>query len=298
MKKFFLSTTAILVLSIFSSQCFAQSQTPTADAEMKRQKQYLDVINSLYYFIQQNYVEEVDPQKLYAGALKGMLESLDDPYSVYMNKSEWRSLTDTTVGNFGGVGLSITKPNESTPEKPAYVEVAAPIDNSPGARAGIHSGDLIIAINGTDTSTITMDEVLGMLRGTVGESVNVTIRRGKKIEFGCTLVRAVIENPTVSFDMIGDTGYIRISEFSVKTAERVQEALDSFKEKNYKSLIIDLRNNGGGLLSSAVDIADKFIDEGPIVSTKSRIDYENSVYFADRKKTVVRGIPVIVLINR
>lgn len=184
MKKFFLSTTAILVLSIFSSQCFAQSQTPTADAEMRRQKQYLDVINSLYYFIQQNYVEEVDPQKLYAGALKGMLESLDDPYSVYMDKSEWRSLTDTTVGNFGGVGLSITKPNESTPEKPAYVEVAAPIDNSPGARAGIHSGDLIIAINGTDTSTITMDEVLGMLRGTVGESVNVTIRRGKKIEFG------------------------------------------------------------------------------------------------------------------
>ena len=298
MKKFFLSTTAILVLSIFSSQCFAQSQTPTADAEMKRQKQYLDVINSLYYFIQQNYVEEVDPQKLYAGALKGMLESLDDPYSVYMDKSEWRSLTDTTVGNFGGVGLSITKPNKSTPEKPAYVEVAAPKDNSPGARAGIHSGDLIIAINGTDTSTITMDEVLGMLRGTVGESVNVTIRRGKKIEFECTLVRAVIENPTVSFDMIGDTGYIRISEFSVKTAERVQEALDSFKEKNYKSLIIDLRNNGGGLLSSAVDIADKFIDEGPIVSTKSRIDYENSVYFADRKKTVVRGIPVIVLINR
>ena len=130
MKKFFLSTTAILVLSIFSSQCFAQSQTPTADAEMRRQKQYLDVINSLYYFIQQNYVEEVDPQKLYAGALKGMLESLDDPYSVYMNKSEWRSLTDTTVGNFGGVGLSITKPNESTPEKPAYVEVAAPIDLS------------------------------------------------------------------------------------------------------------------------------------------------------------------------
>ena len=128
MKKFFLSTTAILVLSIFSSQCFAQSQTPTADAEMRRQKQYLDVINSLYYFIQQNYVEEVDPQKLYAGALKGMLESLDDPYSVYMDKSEWRSLTDTTVGNFGGVGLSITKPNESTPEKPAYVEVAAPID--------------------------------------------------------------------------------------------------------------------------------------------------------------------------
>ena len=111
-----------------------------------------------------------------------MLGALDDPYSVYMAQSEWRSLTDTTVGNFGGVGLSITKPLVSTEEKPAYVEVAEPIENTPGAKAGIQSGDLIVAVDGVDTSTITMDEVLSMLRGAVGESVTVKIRRRNTLE--------------------------------------------------------------------------------------------------------------------
>ena len=143
-----------------------------------------------------------------------------------------------------------------------------------------------------------MDEVLGMLRGTIGETVTVTIRR-KTVEFDRVLVRALIENPTVKFGMIGGIGYIRISEFSTNTAERVQDALDSFrKEKKYSGLIVDLRNNGGGLLASAVEIADKFIDSGVIVQTKSRLDYENSVYHANAEKTVVKNIPVVVLINR
>lgn len=288
---------ALFLLTIGASQCFAKSPSVTADPRTEQERKYLEIISGLYYYIQQNYVEEVDPAVLYEGALRGMLESLDDPYSVYMGQDEWRSLTDTTVGTFGGVGLSITKANESAPGKPAYVEVAQPIDDSPGARAGIQAGDLIIAIDGVDTSTITMNEVLGMLRGTVGESVTVTIRRGKNMEFDKTLVRAIIENPTVKSGMIGRTGYIRISEFSSNTATRVQEAIDSFKKDGYTGLIIDLRNNGGGLLSSAVDIADKFIDSGIIVSTKSRLAYENHVYSASPRATTVRGIPVILLIN-
>ena len=300
LKKFVSRTIALLFCAIAASQCIAQSNSLTADSSLEKQKQYLDVINSLYFFIQQNYVDEVDPQVLYEGALKGMLGALNDPYSVYMDQSEWRGLTDTTVGEFGGVGLSITKPNESTPEKPAYVEVASPIDDTPGARAGIQAGDLIIRIDGVDTSTITMEQVLGMLRGTVGESVTVTIRRRKSIEFDRVLVRAKIENPTVKYGMLENTGigYIRISEFSQKTADRVQEAIDSFKSAKYKGLIIDLRNNGGGLLTSAVKIADKFIDSGVIVQTKSRLDYENSVYYAKKSETVVKDIPVVVLVNR
>ena len=199
----------ILLLAVGASQCFAKSSV-SDDAQAAQNQKYLEIINTLYYYIQQNYVEEVDPQKLYEGALRGMLQSLDDPYSVYMPQDDWRSLTDTTVGNFGGVGLSITKPNESTPEKPAYVEVAQPIDNSPGARAGIQPGDLIIKIEGVDTSTITMNQVLGMLRGTVGESVTVTIRRGKTMEFDRTLVRAVIENPTVNDGLFGSIGFLSI----------------------------------------------------------------------------------------
>ena len=291
---------ALFLLSLFASQCFAQSASRSSETNSTKQRQYLDVINQLYYFIQQNYVEEVDPVVLYEGALKGMLGALDDPYTTYMPQSEWRSLTDTTTGNFGGVGLSITKPATSTEEKPAYVEVAEPIENTPGARAGILSGDLIIEIDGVDTSTITMDEVLNLLRGTVGESVTVKIRRRKTLEFERTLVRAVIENPSVKYGMIeGEKiGYIRISEFTVNTAAKVQEALDSFKAASYKALIIDLRNNGGGLLSTAIEIADKFIDEGIIVSTKSRLAYENSVYYAAKNKTVVKEIPVVVLVNR
>lgn len=298
-KSVFAALTAF-AFTVAASQCFAQSPSKTAGKGQPTERQYAEIINSLFYYIQQNYVDEVDAEKLYEGALKGMLGSLEDPYSVYMDKSEWRSLSDTTVGNFGGVGLQITKPLESTPEKPAYVEVAQPIDNSPGALAGIHAGDFIIRIDGVDTADITMDEVLNMLRGTVGESVTVTVRRGKTLEFDRTLVRAVIENPTVKYGFIDDIsiGYVQISSFSANTASRVQEALDSFKKSKFTGLIIDLRNNGGGLLSSAVDIADKFIDDGPIVSTKSRISYENTVYSATRKNTTVRGVPVVVLINR
>ena len=296
-KKAVSSGAALFLLAIGTSQCFAQSEAASSDKKAFQERQFLEIINTLYYYIEQNYVDEVDPQKLYEGALRGMLESLDDPYSVYMDSSEWRSLTDITVGNFGGVGLSISKPSLSNQDNPAYVRVVQPIDGTPGAKAGILAGDLIIAIDGVDTSTITMDEVLGMLRGTVGESVTVTIRRGKATEFDCTLVRAVIENPTIKYDMIGKTGYVRISDFSTNTATRFQEALDSFAKKNYTSLIVDLRDNGGGLLTSAVDIADKFIDSGTIVATKSRIAYENSVYTASPRKTKVKNIPVIVLVN-
>lgn len=296
-RKFFFVTVNTLFLSIFASQCFAQSQSVTADKNRLLSNKYASIINQLYYYIQQNYVEEVDPQVLYEGALRGMLGALEDPYSVYMDKSEWRNISDTTQGSFGGVGLSITKPSTTTKEKPAYVEVVQPIDDTPGARAGIQPGDLIVKINGTDTSTITMDEVLGMLRGTIGEDVTVTIRR-KTVEFDRVLTRALIENPTVKYGMIGNIGYIRISEFSTNTAERVQEALDSFYSKKYKGLILDLRNNGGGLLSSAVDIANKFIDEGIIVQTKSRIDFENKVYNADSASTRIRNFPVVCLVNR
>lgn len=285
------------VVSISASQCFAQSSAVTADKKAQRDREYLEIINSLYYYIQQNYVDEVDAEKLYEGALKGMIDSLGDPYSQYLSKDDWRSLSDTTVGTFGGVGLSITKPTENKPDKPAYVEVAQPIDDSPGAKAGIQPGDFIVKIDGVDTSTLTMNEVLDRLRGTVGEPVTVTIKRGKKMEFDCTLVRALIENPTVKYGMIRDTLYIRLSEFGSTTADKVKDALDKYR-RNYKSIILDLRNNGGGLLTAAYNIADMFIDDGVIVSTKSRIAYENSVYTAAKRNTEVPAeIPVIVLIN-
>ncbi|MCH5290252.1 MAG: S41 family peptidase [Treponema sp.] len=288
----------LFLLTIATSQCFAKSSAKTADDETLRERQYLDLIKYVFQYIQYNYVEEIDPEVLYKGAMKGMLDSLGDQHTAYLDTDAWRDITDTTQGNFGGVGLTISKPVASTAKKPAYVEVAQPIEGSPGDKAGIRAGDKIIEINGTDTATLTMEQVLGMLRGTVGESVTVKILRGETTEFECTLVRDIIENPTVKFGMIDKTGYVKITGFSTTTAAHVQEALDFFKKNDYTSLIIDLRYNGGGLITAAVDVADKFIDKGPIVSTKSRLFYNNSVYTANSLKTKVKkGIPIIVLIN-
>ncbi|MBO4759783.1 MAG: PDZ domain-containing protein, partial [Spirochaetaceae bacterium] len=206
-----------------------ESKTNNSKAQLSQSekalktRQYTEMMRSVFTFVEQNYVDEVDPTVLYEGAMKGIMDALGDPYTVYLDSSQMRSMNDTTVGNFGGVGLSISKPSVSTPEKPAYVEVVSPIENTPGWKAGIQAGDLILAIDGTNTADITMDEVLARLRGEVGKSVKVHMKRGKNMEYDATLVRAVIEVPTVKYEMIGsDIGYLRIIEFTPQTPERVQ----------------------------------------------------------------------------
>jgi carboxyl-terminal processing protease len=286
------------ILSVFASQCFSESQSTTAEEAEDPSLRYLRTLNSVFSYVQQNYVDDVDPKILYEGALKGMMEALGDPYTVYLNTDDMRDLTDTTKGNFGGVGLSITKPVSSTPENPAYVEVASPIEDTPGAKAGIQSGDFITTIDDKPTPEMTMQEVLSNLRGKIGTSVKVSILRGKDISFSVSLVRALIEVPTVKYGMINDTGYLRIIEFTPDTPKRVQDAIDSFEKNQYTGLIIDLRNNPGGLITSVTAVADKFIDDGPVVSTKSRLSFENTVMTASKSKTVVpQNIPIVVLIN-
>lgn len=289
----------LAMVVIGASYCFAQVK---AQNDSKASSfQYMRKINSVFDFVQQNYVDEIDPVVLYEGALKGMFEALGDPYSVYLDSDYMRDLTDTTEGSFGGVGLTISKPVESTPEKPAYVEVASPLEDSPGAKAGIRAGDLIVAVEGRPTSELTMNEVLGLLRGEVGTPVTITILRGTNMRFDVRLVRALIEVPTAKYGMIEGTkiGYVRLIEFTPETPIRFQDALDSFEVNGYKSLIIDLRDNPGGLINSVVDVADKFIDKGVIVSTKSRIAIENMEFKASKDKTTAKkNIPIVVLINK
>lgn len=281
------------------SQCFSQS---SADSELKLSSfQYIKRFNYVFDQILQNYVDELDPKILYEGALKGMMEAIGDPYTVYLDPDSMRDMNETTSGNFGGVGLTISKPTENTPEKPAYVEVASPVEDSPGAKAGIQSGDKIIAIEGEPTPSMTMNEVLLKLRGEIGAPVTITILRGANMKFDVTLVRALIEVPTVKYGMIEGTsiGYVRLIQFTPETPIRLQDALDKFQANNYTGLIMDLRDNGGGLLNSGVSVADKFISEGPIVSTKSRIPTENLQFTASSSSTTVKkDIPVVVLINR
>lgn len=285
----------VTIFTVFVSASCAQVRKNDSNDE-----QYLKNFMTVYKFLQQYYVEEVDSRTLYEGALKGMMESLGDPYTVYLDIQDMRGLNDTTSGNFYGVGLSITKSNKSTPDKPAYVEVVSPIENTPGFKAGIQAGDKIIEINGEPTPDMSMEEVLSKLRGPRGEAVEVTILRGKTVTFKRSLVRDLIQVPTVESAMIGKIGYVRLIQFTPDTAENLEQALKSFEAAGgYKGLIIDLRNNPGGLLDSAVKVADKFIDSGVIVSTKSRIASENKSFSAKSNTTVIKkNIPIVVLINK
>ncbi|GHV76013.1 peptidase S41 [Spirochaetia bacterium] len=288
---------AVLVLSALC--IFASVPRAEAQGNEQNSKRYTSVIQNIFDFIQKRYVEEVDPRVLYEGAMTGMLNALGDPYSGFLPESEMTDLNNTTQGNFGGVGLYITKPVAARPDgRPLYVEVAAPMEDTPGWRAGINPGDLIVEINDEATDALSMEEVLKRLRGTPGVDVRLLIRRGEKLEFPVILTRAIIEVPTVKHEMIGDIGYLKLLTFTPMSVDRTREALEEFKEKNYTSFILDLRNNYGGLLNSAVGVCDLFLEDGVVVSTKSRIASENAVFTARRGTAVPPNIPIVVLINR
>jgi carboxyl-terminal processing protease len=289
------STGVLCALFIFAA-------VPAANAQGQEQesKRYTSMLQNVFDFIRQHYVEEVDPRVLYEGAMTGMFNALWDPYSVFLQESEMADLSENVIqGNYGGVGLYISKPSGTQPDgKPAYVEVASPIEDTPGWRAGLKPGDLIIAINGESTDVLSMDDVLARLKGPAGVEVQLLIRRGQSLEFPVSLTRAIIEVPTVKQAMIGsDIGYVRLISFSAMTAARTREALEQFRAQGYRSLIIDLRNNYGGLLQSAVGIGDMFLEGGVVVSVKSRIASENQVFTAQKATLVPASIPIVVLIN-
>jgi carboxyl-terminal processing protease len=283
---------------------FILASVPLADAQSRElaqnDRQYTSLLQNVFEFIRQHYVEEVDAKVLYEGAMAGMLGALGDPYSVFMGEPEMADLSENVIqGSYGGVGLYISKPAGERPDgKPPYVEVASPIEDTPGWRAGLKPGDLIVEINGESTDVLTMDDVLSRLKGPPGVELNLLIRRGAKIEFPVVITREIIEVPTVKQAMIGEIGYVRLISFSAMTVDRTREALENFRARQYKSLIIDLRNNYGGLLQSAVGIGDLFLEGGVVVSVKSRIPSENAVYNARRTALVPANIPIVVLINR
>ena len=285
-----------LVLSIV----FIAVSIPGVSAQnFNQERSYHMLIQNVFDFIQRNYVDEVNAQELFEGAMKGMLDSLGDPNSAFLPAKEFEDLTDTTSGSFGGVGLYIGKPLEARPDgTPPFIEVSSPIEGTPGWRAGINPGDLIIAIDGVPTDILSSDEAVARLRGVPGTSVELLIRRGPRLEFPVTLTRAIIEVPVIRYEMIDDIAYLRIITFTPMTVTRTREALMGFRQNNLKGIILDLRNNPGGVLEAAVGVCELFLDGGVVVSTRSRIPAENRSYTAGRRSVVPQDIPVIVLINR
>jgi len=286
-----------LILLIVLGLALAPRVDAQARAEQTSTNQYITIIRTVFDYIQRNYVEEVEPKQLFEGAMTGMLNSLGDPYSVYLNEKEMSDTNDTTQGSFGGIGLYVSK-SYNPDGRPSYLEVASPIEDTPGWRAGINSGDLILEINGESTEQLSSEEAAARLRGPPGTEVRILVRRGERLEFPVTLVRAIIEVPTVKHAMIDSIGYLRLLTFTPMTVERSRDAIREFQSSGYRAVILDLRNNYGGLLNSAIDVSGLFLDGGVVVSTKSRQDSGNQVYRARGSALVPASIPVIVLINR
>lgn len=250
----------------------------------------LDLIRKVLELVKSDYVDEnIDEQKLIYGAIEGMLKKLDDPYTRFMEPKNFADMQTETQGEFGGLGIVISV-------KDRMLTVISPIDDTPAARAGIMAGDMIIKIDGKDVIDVALHDAVNLLRGPVGTKVTVTImREGRKDTKDYELERQIIKVPSIKYWTIGnDIGYIRLTQFIQTSSEDLEKALINLEKHGVKSIILDLRNNPGGLLTAAVDVGRKFIPKGDIVSIKGR-DGEQNTYSSFYKNHPT--LPLIVLIN-
>ena len=238
------------------------------------------------------YVEPVDDKMLLENAIKGMLSNLD-PHSAYLGPEDFAELQESTSGEFGGLGIEVGSED-------GFVKVVSPIDDTPASKAGIQAGDFIVKINGQPTRGQSMTEAVDKMRGKIGEKITLTLVRDGGTPFDVTLTRAVIQVKSVKSQLLeSGYGYIRITQFQVKTGEEVSKALAKLRKDNGKKLngiILDLRNNPGGVLQSAVEVVDHFITKGLIVYTKGRIA-NSELRFSATGKDESEAVPMVVLIN-
>ncbi len=243
--------------------------------------------------IQRNYVENVDGEELTNKAIEGMLQSLD-PYSAYLSPERYRDLEIGTSGEFVGVGMEVTTKN-------GYLNVITPIEGGPADKAGIKPKDLIIEIEGESTKGMVVQEAVNLLRGPKGSSVNITVEReGVSQPLKITLVREKITVKSVKYRMLDNQiGYIRLAQFQENSSQELRSALSALESQNGKKLrgvVLDLRNNPGGLLGEAIEIVDEFIDQGLIVSVRGRTEGQAREYYAT-KNGDFQEYPIVVIVN-
>ena len=253
----------------------------------------IDLFGEVLENIQKDYVDEVDQGEMMDSAINGVLQSLD-PYSAYMSPELFREMQTDTRGEFGGLGIEIGMES-------GVVKVISPIDDTPAARAGIKAGDYIVKIGEEQVQGKSLLEAVKLMRGPVGTSINLTVRRKnvkKPLEF--KIVRKIIEVQSVSSNIIGkdkNLGYIRLKSFNENSDKQFLKSVKKFeKNSKIKGYVLDLRNNPGGLLTQAINITDFFLEDGEIVSTKGRKVSETRKFFA-RKGDEIKGKPLVVLIN-
>ena len=251
----------------------------------------IDVFGEVLEKINKEYVDEINQSDSMDSAINGLLQSLD-PYSGYMSPEIFNEMQTETSGEFGGLGIEVTMES-------GVVKVISPIDDTPASKAGIKAGDYIVKINNIQVQGKSLSEAVELMRGPVGSAIDLTIRRrGEKKALTFNVTREIIQIKSVKAELLEkNIGYIRLTSFNENSAGQIKKEINKFeKNKNLKAYILDLRNNPGGLLSQAIKISDFFLDNGEIVSTKSRQQSENRKWFA-KKGDLTKGKTLLVLIN-
>ena len=280
-------------LFLFILLIYALIPLKIINADTNRQETYkqLNLFGDVFQRVQEQYVEEVTDKKLIESAISGMLQSLD-PHSSYLSAESYKDMQVKTKGKFGGLGIEITMED-------GVVKVVSPIDDTPAAKAGMQSGDLIIGVDGESIRGLTINESVSKLRGPVGSKVIITVVRDKKDPYEIEIKRDVIKIKSVKHNTIKNIGYVRLTTFSDTTTSGLEKAVNEIKKdvgNKFQGLILDLRNNPGGLLNQSISVADSFLNQGEIVSTQGRKDDDTSRVFA-KKGDLINGKPLIVLIN-
>jgi carboxyl-terminal processing protease len=251
----------------------------------------IDLFGEVLEKINKEYVDEIDQSISMDAAINGLLQSLD-PYSAYMTPESFEGMQTETSGEFGGLGIEVGMES-------GVVKVISPIDNTPASKAGVKAGDYIVKIENVQVQGKSLMEAVDLMRGPVGSSIEITVRRrGVKKSLIFNITREIIQVQSVKSELIdNNVGYIRLTSFNENSSEQINKRINKLnKNKNLKGYILDLRNNPGGLLSQAIKISDFFLDNGEIVSTKSRKISENRKWFA-KKGDLTNGKALIVLIN-
>ena len=280
--KYILTITVVILLNI-SNKVYSQN--------IDKLYEKIDLFAEVLEKIQNEYVEEVDQAEIIDSAINGALQSLD-PFSAYMNPKVFEESQSETSGEFGGLGIEVSMES-------GVIKVITPIDDTPASKAGIKAGDYIVKINGEQVQGKTLMEAVNLMRGPVGTSIEITVRRkGLRKAKIFKITREIIEIKSVISKIVDNkVGYLRLRAFNANSSSQLKKEISKIeKNKKLVGYILDLRNNPGGLLSQAVTISDFFLNDGEIVSTKGRKKRENRKFFA-KKGDKIDGKPLIVLIN-
>ncbi|HHY78499.1 MAG TPA: S41 family peptidase [Clostridiales bacterium] len=280
--------TAIFTFTITNLVSFTIGNKVILSKEDYKMVKEVQKLLTLKKYIDKNYLEPVDSEKLIEGAAKGMFQALGDPYSVYMNEKEFKEFNEATSGSYGGIGVIVT-------DKDGYVTVVAPIEDTPGERAGLRTGDKIIKVDDVEVTGIGLEKATSLMKGKKGTKVVLTILRENRDEpIVLEIKREDIVLKTVKREVLEDgIGYIRISMFDEDTGKEFKNALNELKKQKVKGLIIDLRQNPGGYVSQCVQVADELLDEGVIFYTEDK--QKNRV--ATKSKSGKVDIPFVILVD-